>query len=55
MTLAIEKAKDWFIERLNGEDGLGGIAPAMMAAYEAMLLLGMPKDHELCRYCTQGN
>jgi squalene-hopene/tetraprenyl-beta-curcumene cyclase len=45
--LAIEKAKDWIIERLNGEDGLGGISPAMMAAYEALLLLGMPKDHEL--------
>ena len=45
--LAIQKAKDWIIERLNGEDGLGGIAPAMMAAYEALLLLDMPKDHEL--------
>ena len=45
--LAIAKAKDWIIERLNGEDGLGGICPAMMAAYEALLLLGMPKDHEL--------
>ncbi len=45
--LAIRKAKDWIIERLNGEDGLGGICPAMMAAYEALLLLGMPKDHEL--------
>ena len=45
--LAIAKAKDWIIERLNGEDGLGGIAPAMMAAYQALLLLGMPKDHEL--------
>ncbi|MDI1292847.1 MAG: squalene--hopene cyclase [Methylobacter sp.] len=45
--LAIEKAKDWIIERLNGEDGLGGISPAMMAAYEALLLLEMPKDHEL--------
>jgi squalene-hopene/tetraprenyl-beta-curcumene cyclase len=45
--LAIEKAKDWFIERLNGEDGLGAIFPAMVNAYEAMLLLGMPKDHEL--------
>ena len=44
---AIEKAKDWIIERLNGEDGLGGIAPAMMGAYQALLLLGMPKDHEL--------
>ncbi|MGZ5574926.1 MAG: squalene--hopene cyclase, partial [Methylobacter sp.] len=44
--LAIEKAKNWFVERLNGEDGLGGIFPAMVNAYEAMLLLGMPKDHE---------
>lgn len=42
---AIEKAKDWFIERLNGEDGLGGIFPAMVNSYEAMLLLGMSKDH----------
>ena len=45
--LAIEKAKDCIIELLNGEDGLGVISPAMMAAYEALLLLGMPKDHEL--------
>ncbi len=45
--LAIAKAKDWIIERLNGEDGLGGICPAMMGAYQAMLLLGMPKDDEL--------
>ena len=44
---ALDKAQDWFIERLNGEDGLGGIFPAMVNAYEAMLLLGMPKDHEL--------
>ena len=43
--MAIEKAKDWFIERLNGEDGLGGIFPAMVGSYEAMLLLGMPADH----------
>jgi squalene-hopene/tetraprenyl-beta-curcumene cyclase len=45
--LAISKAKDWIIERLNGEDGLGAICPAMMGAYQALLLLGMPKDHEL--------
>lgn len=44
---ALDKAQDWFIERLNGEDGLGGIFPAMVNAYEAMLLLGIPKDHEL--------
>jgi squalene-hopene/tetraprenyl-beta-curcumene cyclase len=42
---AIQKALDWFIERLNGEDGLGAIFPAMVAAYEAMLLVGMPEDH----------
>lgn len=44
---ALDKAKAWFIERLNGEDGLGAIFPAMVNAYEAMLLLGMPEDHEL--------
>ncbi|MGJ0516024.1 MAG: squalene--hopene cyclase [Methylomicrobium sp.] len=42
---AIQKALDWFTERLNGEDGLGGIFPAMVNAYESMLLLGMPEDH----------
>jgi squalene-hopene/tetraprenyl-beta-curcumene cyclase len=45
--VALEKAKDWIIERLNGEDGLGGICPAMMGAYQALLLLGIPKDDEL--------
>jgi squalene-hopene/tetraprenyl-beta-curcumene cyclase len=42
---AIEKAKDWIIERLNGEDGLGAIFPAMVNSYEALLLLGVPADH----------
>jgi len=42
---AIDKAVSWFTERLNGEDGLGGIFPAMVNAYEAMLLLGYPNDH----------
>ncbi|MDD5272045.1 MAG: squalene--hopene cyclase [Methylovulum sp.] len=45
--LAIKKACDWFIERMNGEDGLGGIFPAMVNSYEALLLVGYPKDHEL--------
>jgi squalene-hopene/tetraprenyl-beta-curcumene cyclase len=43
---AIDKAVEWFTERLNGEDGLGAIFPAMVYAYESMLLLGYPKDHE---------
>ncbi|MCQ8119291.1 squalene--hopene cyclase [Methylomonas rosea] len=42
---AIQKAVDWFTERLNGEDGLGGIFPAMVNAYQSMLLLGFPADH----------
>jgi squalene-hopene/tetraprenyl-beta-curcumene cyclase len=41
---AIENAKQWIIERLNGENGLGGIFPAMVAAYQALLLLKIPKD-----------
>ena len=41
---SIIKARDWFCERLNGEDGLGGIFPAMVNAYEALLLLGIPQD-----------
>jgi squalene-hopene/tetraprenyl-beta-curcumene cyclase len=42
---AVEKARSWFVERMNGEDGLGGIFPAMVNAYEALLLLGYPKNH----------
>lgn len=41
---AIRKAEAWFVERLNGEDGLGAIFPAMVNAYEAMDLLGYPED-----------
>lgn len=44
--LAIKKAKDWIVERLNGENGLGAIFPAMVNAYEALLLLGFPKEHD---------
>ncbi len=43
--LALAKAKAWIVERLNGEDGLGCIFPAMVSAYEALMLLGVPKDH----------
>lgn len=42
---ALDKAQAWFTERLNGEDGLGGIFPAMANAYEALLLLGVPETH----------
>ena len=32
------------LERLNGEDGLGAIFPAMVNALEAMVILGYPAD-----------
>ena len=42
---AIDKAIAFFTERLNGEDGLGGIFPAMANAVMAMTALGYPEDH----------
>lgn len=41
---AVQKAFAWFEARLNGEDGLGAIFPAMVNAYLAMLWLGIPPD-----------
>jgi len=41
---ATKRAENWFLERLNGEDGLGAIFPAMVNALEAMVLLGYPQD-----------
>jgi squalene-hopene/tetraprenyl-beta-curcumene cyclase len=42
---ATRRAEAWFTARLNGEDGLGAIFPAMVNALEAMVLLGYPADH----------
>jgi squalene-hopene/tetraprenyl-beta-curcumene cyclase len=42
---ATRRAETWFLERLNGEDGLGAIFPAMVNALEAMVLLGYPRDN----------
>jgi squalene-hopene/tetraprenyl-beta-curcumene cyclase len=41
---AIRRAEDWMLERLNGEDGLGAIFPAMVNALEVMTILGYPSD-----------
>jgi len=43
--LAVKRAEEWFTERLNGIDGLGGIFPAMINAHEALACLGYPSDH----------
>lgn len=42
---ALRRAERWFVERLNGEDGLGAIFPAMVNAYEALALLGYAPEH----------
>jgi squalene-hopene/tetraprenyl-beta-curcumene cyclase len=41
---ALRRAEAWVLERLNGEDGLGAIFPAMVNALEMMVLLGYPAD-----------
>ena len=38
-------AERFFVERLNGEDGLGAIFPAMANSVMAMRVLGYPEDH----------
>jgi len=42
---AIQKAVDFITPRLNGEDGLGGIFPAMANAVMAFEALGYARDH----------
>lgn len=42
---AIDRAMAFIRERLNGEDGLGAIYPAMANALMAMDVLEYPKDH----------
>jgi len=41
---AIERAAEFVRERLNGEDGLGAIFPAMVNALEMLHVLGVPAD-----------
>ena len=43
--MAIDKAVAWVTERLNGEDGLGAIYPAMANSVMMYDCLGYPKDH----------
>ena len=50
---AIAKAEQWFTQRLNGENGLGAIFPAIAASYESLLLLGYAYDHPYCEQARQ--
>jgi squalene-hopene/tetraprenyl-beta-curcumene cyclase len=44
---AIDCAKAWVTERLNGEDGLGAIFPAMANSVMMFDVLGLPEDDPL--------
>jgi squalene-hopene/tetraprenyl-beta-curcumene cyclase len=44
---AIDRAVAWVTERLNGEDGLGAIYPAMANSVMMFDVLGYPVDHPL--------
>jgi len=44
---SIQAAVDFFTPRMNGEDGLGAIFPAMVNAVLALDALGYEKDHPL--------
>jgi squalene-hopene/tetraprenyl-beta-curcumene cyclase len=41
---ATRRAQAWILERLNGEDGLGAIFPAMVNALEALAILGFDSE-----------
>src|SRR6516225_1950237 len=42
---AVDRAITWVSERLNGEDGLGAIFPAMANSVMMFAVLGYPQDH----------
>ena len=42
---AIDRCRDWVVERLNGEDGLGAIYPAMANSVMMFAVLGYGEDH----------
>ncbi len=44
---AIEKAREWMVERLHHSDGLGAIYPPMMYSVMALDVLGYAADHPL--------
>ncbi len=50
---AIDKAMAFVVERLNGEDGLGAIFPAMANAVMAFHALGYAPDHPDCQTARQ--
>lgn len=45
--ISIRKCTQWFIQRMNEDHGIGGIFPAMVNAYEALIASGYANDDPL--------
>ena len=41
---SIRKCEQWFLDRMNGKYGIGGIFPAMVNVYESLVVLGYSKN-----------
>lgn len=50
---SIRKCENWFLERMNGEHGIGGIFPAMVNVFESLVTLGYPKDAPIRKHARQ--
>lgn len=48
---ALRYAEAWCAERMNGEDGMGGIFPPIVYSYQMMEVLGYHENHPLRRDC----
>ncbi|MHC8442104.1 MAG: squalene--hopene cyclase [Candidatus Eutrophobiaceae bacterium] len=44
---AVKKCKQWFLEHMNGNHGIGGIFPAMVNVLECLSIMGHPPDDPL--------
>ena len=47
--ISIRKCEKWFTDRMNEEHGIGGIFPAMVNVYEALIILGHKKNSTLVK------
>ncbi len=50
---SIRKCEQWFLARMNGEHGIGGIFPAMVNVFESMVVLGYAKAHPARKLARQ--
>jgi squalene-hopene/tetraprenyl-beta-curcumene cyclase len=42
--ISVRKCEKWFTDRMNEEHGIGGICPAMVNVYKALIVLGHDKN-----------